>query len=236
LTALASVGALNFISPQRRLHRRDALWQVERAARKAGPLLEGLDDNATSETIGKIAAAAKMEVSEKIATEKQLEFVDENASMAMPSQRASPLLYSPLLRMTAEERLVADFLGTGMTVGPHPLAYHRAALRQAGVRSASELPRLADGTWVRVAGAVIARQRPGTAKGFVFLSLEDETGIANAIITPQLFEQDHTVVVHHPYLFIEGRLQNQENVVSVKVERVAPLTMTQAETGSHDFH
>ncbi len=236
LTALASVGALNFISPQRRLHRRDALWQVERAARKAGPLLEGLDDNAASETIGKIAAAAKMEVSEKIATENQLEFVDENASMAMPSQRASPLLYSPLLRMTAEERLVADFLGTGMTVGPHPLAYHRAALRQAGVRSASELPRLADGTWVRVAGAVIARQRPGTAKGFVFLSLEDETGIANAIITPQLFEQDHTVVVHHPYLFIEGRLQNQENVVSVKVERVAPLTMTQAETGSHDFH
>jgi len=83
---------------------------------------------------------------------------------------------------------------------------------------------------------VIARQRPGTAKGFVFLSLEDETGIANAIITPQLFEQDHTVVVHHPYLLIEGRLQNQENVTSVKVERVESLTVTRAETGSHDFH
>jgi error-prone DNA polymerase len=246
LTALASVGALNFISPERRLHRRDALWQVERAARKAGPLLEGLDDNAASEAMGETETAEmETEAPEKIATEKQLDLVGASASVATspvtPSQHASPwsyspLLYSPLLQMTAEERLVADFLGTGMTVGPHPLAYHRAALRQAGVRAASELPRLADGTWVRVAGAVIARQRPGTAKGFVFLSLEDETGIANAIITPQLFEQDHTVVVHHPYLFIEGRLQNQDNVVSVKVERVAPLTMTQAETGSHDFH
>jgi len=87
-----------------------------------------------------------------------------------------------------------------------------------------------------VAGAVIARQRPGTAKGFVFLSLEDETGIANAIITPQLFDQDHTVVVHNPFLLIEGRLQNQDNVISVKAERVFPLKLTQAEPESHDFH
>jgi error-prone DNA polymerase len=89
---------------------------------------------------------------------------------------------------------------------------------------------------VRVAGAVIARQRPGTAKGFVFLSLEDETGIANAIITPQLFERDHVVVVHNQFLLIEGELQNQENVVSVKVQRVRPLSITRAETTSHDFH
>ena len=83
---------------------------------------------------------------------------------------------------------------------------------------------------------MIARQRPGTAKGFVFLSLEDETGIANAIITPQLFEKDHTVVVHHPYLLVEGRLQNLENTTSIKVEKVEALTVTQAESGSHDFH
>jgi error-prone DNA polymerase len=144
--------------------------------------------------------------------------------------------HSPLLQMTSEERIVADFLGTGLTVGPHPLAYHRASLRAAGVRSAIELPQLRDGMRVRVAGAVIARQRPGTAKGFVFLSLEDETGIANAIITPQLFEKDHTVVVHHPYLLIEGRLQNLENTTAIKVEKVEPLTVTQAESGSHDFH
>jgi error-prone DNA polymerase len=83
---------------------------------------------------------------------------------------------------------------------------------------------------------VIARQRPGTAKGFVFLSLEDETGIANAIITPQLFEQDHVTVVHKQFLLIEGRLQNQDNVISVKAERVLPLSVTEAQTSSHDFH
>jgi error-prone DNA polymerase len=153
-----------------------------------------------------------------------------------PETKIKEQRVSPLLQMTAEERLVADFLGTGMTVGPHPLAYHRAALRAVGVRSAVELPKLPDGMRVRVAGAVIARQRPGTAKGFVFLSLEDETGISNAIITPQLFEKDHSVVVHHPYLLIEGRVQNLENVTSVKAERVEALTVTRAESGSHDFH
>jgi error-prone DNA polymerase len=123
-----------------------------------------------------------------------------------------------------------------MTVGPHPLRYHRENLRRQGILSARDLLRLADGTKVRVAGAVIARQRPGTAKGFVFLSLEDETGIANAIITPQIFQENHVVVVNQRFLLIEGRLQNQDGVISVKVERVQPLGITRAETESHDFH
>ena len=89
---------------------------------------------------------------------------------------------------------------------------------------------------VRIAGAVIARQRPGTAKGFVFLSLEDETGIANAIITPQIYEKYHLVIVHQQFLVIEGQLQNQENVISVKAEIVRPLSVTRVETSSHDFH
>jgi len=215
LTALAAVGALNFISGERGFHRRDALWQVERAARNAGPLLE--------EAAG-------------VLPESTPEEIPETAPERAPEAQGREGHQSPLLRMSPEERLVADFLGTGMTVGPHPLAYHRAALRAAGVRSAVELPKLPDGMRVRVAGAVIARQRPGTAKGFVFLSLEDETGIANAIITPQIFDKDRTVVVHHPYLLIEGRLQNQENVTSVKVERIEALTVTRAEPGSHDFH
>jgi error-prone DNA polymerase len=215
LTALAAVGALNFISGERAAHRRDALWRVERAARHAGPLLE--------ELAGAIPEITPQEIPEA---------TPENA----PQGKIHKDQQSPLLQMSPEERLVADFLGTGMTVGPHPLAYHRTALREAGVRAAIELPKLPDGARVRVAGAVIARQRPGTAKGFVFLSLEDETGIANAIITPQLFDKDRTVVVHHPYLLIEGRLQNQENVTSVKVERIEALTVTRAETGSHDFH
>jgi len=138
--------------------------------------------------------------------------------------------------MTAEERLVADFHGTGMTVGPHPMAYHRAELKKQGIRSANELGTIPDGTWVRIAGSVIARQRPGTAKGFVFLSIEDETGISNAIITPKLFERDHVVVVHQQFLLIEGPLQNQDNVISVKAARIRPLSITRAETVSHDFH
>jgi error-prone DNA polymerase len=226
LTALAAVGALNYISGERGFHRRDALWQVERAARLAGPLLERIN-----EVDAEVAAEREFPPETK---------VKDAPGNKAPQEAASSTLintnHSPLLQMTVEERMVADFLGTGMTVGPHPLAYHRAALRAAGVRTAVELPKLPDGMRVRVAGAVIARQRPGTAKGFVFLSLEDETGISNAIITPQLFEKDHTVVVHHPYLLIEGRVQNLENTTSVKVEKVEPLTVTQAEGGSHDFH
>ena len=138
--------------------------------------------------------------------------------------------------MTPEERLVADFRGTGMTVGPHPMAYRRAEMKALGVRSAVELRRVPSGKPVRIAGCVIARQRPGTAKGFVFVSLEDETGIANAIIIPDLFEQNRVTVTRSPFLLIEGRLQKQDNVISVKAESVMPLTITQAETRSHDFH
>ncbi|HEV2421865.1 MAG TPA: error-prone DNA polymerase [Candidatus Acidoferrales bacterium] len=143
---------------------------------------------------------------------------------------------SPLPPMNVEERLVADFKGTGMTVGLHPVGYHRAEMKRRGIRSAAELSQLPNGMRVRVAGSVIARQRPGTAKGFVFLSLEDETGIANAIITPQIFENNHLTIVHHQFLLIDGQLQNQDNVVSVKAERIVPLQITKAETTSHDFH
>ena len=135
---------------------------------------------------------------------------------------------SPLAPMTPEERLVADFRGTGLTVGLHPMAHHRATLKRQGIRSAVELRALPDGTRIRIAGAVIARQRPGTAKGFVFLSIEDETGIANAIITPQIFTQNRVVVVNQQFLLIDGVLQNQDNVVSVKAQRIRPLTLTRA--------
>ena len=203
LTALAEAGALNFLSNQRGFHRRDALWQVERAARRPGPLLEIPEATPSTDRVG------------------------------CGSPATEP---SPLRRMSDEERLVADFRGTGITVGPHPMAYRRAEMKKLGIRTAIDLTKLPDGTHVQVAGAVIARQRPGTAKGFVFLSLEDETGIANAILTPQLFAQDHTTVVHNQFLLIEGTLQNQENAVSVKAQRIKPLMISRAETPSHDFH
>jgi error-prone DNA polymerase len=143
---------------------------------------------------------------------------------------------SPLQAMDREERLVADFRGTGVTVGPHPMAYRRAELKAQGICSAAELEKVPNGEWVRAAGCVIARQRPGTARGFMFLSLEDETGIANAIVTPDLFEQNRPLLVGEKFLLIEGVLQNLDNVISVKAERVLPLPVTEAETRSHDFH
>ena len=143
---------------------------------------------------------------------------------------------SPLPAMDREERLVADFRGTGLTIGPHPMAYRRAELKAQGIRSAAELEKVPNGQWVRAAGCVIARQRPGTARGFLFLSLEDETGIANAIVTPDLFEQNRLLLVGEKFLLIEGVLQNLDNVISVKAQRVLPLPVTEAETRSHDFH
>src|ERR1700751_6233429 len=97
-------------------------------------------------------------------------------------------------------------------------------MKRQGVVPAEDLARLPNGKRVRIAGAVIARQRPGTAKGFVFLSLEDETGISNAIITPQTYEKYQLIVVHQQFLLVEGELQNQENVISVKAEIVRPLS------------
>ena len=138
--------------------------------------------------------------------------------------------------MTADERLVADYRGTGLTVGPHPMAYRRAQIKGRGIRAASELGGLRDGARVRIAGAVIARQRPGTAKGFVFLSLEDETGIANALLTPQVFRENRLVVVEQQFLVIEGLLQNQEGAISVKAESVWPLSVARVDAQSHDFH
>jgi len=160
----------------------------------------------------------------------------ERTGPAEEQAEASCQAGSPLAIMTPEERLVADFSGTGLTLGPHPMAYRRAEMKALGVRPAAELKRIPNGKQVRIAGAVIARQRPGTAKGFIFLSLEDETGIANAIITPDLFAENRLVVVGEQFLFIEGKLQNQDNVISVKPERVLPLSITKAPTRSHDFH
>ncbi len=190
LRKLAEVGALNFIGAAP-THRRDALWQAERAALPAGPLLEECPE---------------------------LEPV------------------SPLARMTHEERLLADYRGAGLTVDHHPLAYRRAELHRLHVKPARDLAHLPSGRPVRVAGAVIVRQRPGTAKGFLFLSLEDETGISNVIVTPDLYERNRPVLVNEPFLLIDGVLQNQDNAISVKARRIQPLFAGAAAPESHDFH
>jgi error-prone DNA polymerase len=146
-----------------------------------------------------------------------------------------PNVNSPLRRMTPPERLMADYAGTSLTIGPHPLALRRAELALRGVLRASDLPHGRHGRRVRVAGAVITRQRPGTAKGFVFLTLEDETGIANVIVRPDLFSEQKRAIVGEPYLLVEGTLQIQEGVTSIKAERVIGLSNSGPEPQSHDF-
>jgi error-prone DNA polymerase len=143
---------------------------------------------------------------------------------------------SPLPPMSARDRIRADYDGTGLTIGPHPMALVRASLAARGVQRAIDLARSRAGRRVRVAGAVITRQRPGTAKGFVFLSLEDETGIANIIVNPDVFGAFKRTIVDAPYLLVEGLLQNQDGAVSVKAERVEALAHAGPEVESHDFH
>ncbi|HEV8643212.1 MAG TPA: error-prone DNA polymerase [Methylomirabilota bacterium] len=152
-----------------------------------------------------------------------------------PSEAPSGSAPHPLREMNAAERLAADYAGTGVTLGPHPLALRRRALARRDVVRARDLAGLPHGQWVRVAGSVIVRQRPGTAKGFVFLSLEDETGIANVIVTPQLFARQRLTLVAAPFLLVGGILQKQDEVISVRAVRVEALPGLSPHVPSHDF-
>jgi error-prone DNA polymerase len=193
LTLLARIGALNRLD--RIEHRRDALWQVERAGKMEGPLFRQ-----RSETLR-----------------------DDTETL-------------PLRQMNTEERLVADYSGTGLTLGKHPMHYRRPELCSEMVLTAKELRSVEDGEYVRIAGCVIARQRPGTAKGFIFLSMEDETGIANVIVTPNLYERERLVVTRSKFLLVEGQLQNQDGVIHVKAIRLKTLSDKALDLHSHDFH
>jgi error-prone DNA polymerase len=193
LTLLARIGALNGIDGIE--HRRDALWQVERAGKPEGPLLR-----------------------------QQSDWLRD----------ATGIL--PLQSMTDTERLVADYSGTGLTVGRHPMQYRREALHAHGILAAADLQQEPNGAWVRSAGCVIARQRPGTAKGFLFISMEDESGITNVIVSPDLFEQERLVVTRSRFLLVEGPLQNQNGVIHIRAKRLTPLSDQAIDVRSHDFH
>jgi error-prone DNA polymerase len=154
-------------------------------------------------------------------------------------QRSGPAANSersPLRQMKTEERLIADYRGTGLTTGHHPMFYRRAELMNMGVSSATDLRHQPNGSYVIAAGSVIARQRPGTALGFIFLSMEDETGIANVVIHPQLYERERALVTRGKFLIVYGKLQNQDGVIHVKAEKLEALTAAQIEMRSHDFH
>jgi error-prone DNA polymerase len=145
---------------------------------------------------------------------------------------------SPLAKMTGFEETIADYRGTGITTGAHLLAHFRERLRARGVVSAAELRSVRNGAWVRIAGAVIVRQRPGTAKGFLFITLEDETGTSNAIVVPDLFQRHRALVQTAGILLVEGPVQNQDGVIHVRARRFERLdgdAMAGLLPPSHDF-
>jgi len=138
--------------------------------------------------------------------------------------------------MTELERLVADYAGMGLSAGRHPMALKRDELAMRGILRTRDLASARQGRRVRVAGMVITRQRPGTAKGFVFLTLEDETGIANIIVRPDLFAHDRLVIVEEPFLIVDGVLQNQDGVTSVRAEQVQGMKGVDVDFDAHDFY
>jgi error-prone DNA polymerase len=193
LALLARIGALNQLDGV--AHRRDALWQVERAGKPEGPLLR-----------------------------QQSEWLREDDTSL------------PLQQMSDEERLVADYAGMGLTVGHHPMHYRRKDLRCRGFLTASDLQRKKTGEYVRTAGLAIVKQRPGTAKGMVFLSVADETGIFNVMVTKEFFERNRQTVTLCKFISVEGPLQNDDGVVHVRSTRMCPLPQRGLKVESHDFH
>jgi error-prone DNA polymerase len=147
---------------------------------------------------------------------------------------APRITQSPLARMTMPERVRADYETMNLTTGPHPMKLLRESLPN--VWRAIDLAQARHGATIQIAGNVICRQRPGTAKGFVFISLEDETGVSNAIVDPNLFERFRLLITEEAFLLIEGEVQNSDNVVLIKTRDIRPLVHQElVGSDSHDF-
>jgi len=148
---------------------------------------------------------------------------------AIPAGRANPLP-----EMTPFEETLADYAETGLTTARHPIEYLREDLRRYKVLPAAALNRVTSGSRVRTAGSIIVRQRPGTAKGMMFITLEDETGMSQAIVTPQQLQQNRTTLIGSAGLVVEGILEQRDGSASVKAEKFWPLSQI-ASAPSHDF-
>jgi error-prone DNA polymerase len=213
LRTLAELGALNCFSE----HRRAAMWRVEEQPPE--PLFDSYQKSRHPER-------SEAKSRDPVAT-RSIQPRDPSTSLGMTA--------SPLLPMTLPERVKADYDAMNLTTGPHPMKLLRSHLPN--IWRAADLISARHGATVQIAGNVICRQRPGTAKGFVFISLEDETGVSNAIVTPDLFERMRLLITEEPFLVIEGTVQNSDNVVLIKAREIRPLVHEQlVGTDSHDFH
>jgi len=158
---------------------------------------------------------------------------DRTSILAGVKPRPAP---APLPAMLPIEEACADYSATGVTTGPHLMTYLRRELQARGILSAVDLERAAHGAWVRTAGVVIVRQRPGTAKGFLFITLEDESGISNLIVTPDLFQKHRLLLRSAGILLAEGVFQKVDGVMAIRARCFAELTIDGALPPSHDFH
>ena len=189
LERLASIGAFAALDRTRR----DALWQVAALGRSPGPLFE--------------PPQLPSQLDRSSLRGGRREAADEATLISLHDSARSPLP-----EMSTLDRLRADIMGTDLTIGPHPVARFRDQLKQSDVLRAVDLPYRRDGDFVRVAGAVICRQRPGTAKGFLFLTLEDETGLVNVIGRPDQFDRFRELLTNAPLLRVDGVLQSKEGI------------------------
>ena len=149
---------------------------------------------------------------------------------------ASSSTPSPLQEMSPLEETLSDYRGTGITTGEHLMSHLRADLRRKGVLSAADLRHVPNGRWVRTAGVVIVRQRPATAKGFLFMTLEDESGMSNIIVVPKLFKRERALLQTAGILLVEGPLQSRDGVIHVRGQTFRRLeTDPSSLPASHDF-
>ena len=206
LRALAELGALNCFVE----HRRAAMWEVE----------EVMHDDLLG--------------SARVSPKQFSESPRKRDASASTRDACATQSESPLPAMTMPERVKADYETMNLTTGPHPMKLLRENLPN--VWRATDLAQARHGAIVQIAGNVICRQRPGTAKGFVFISLEDETGVSNAIVDPNLFERFRLLITEEAFLLIEGEVQNSDGVVLIKTRDIKPLPHEQlVGADSHDF-
>src|SRR6516162_3601222 len=209
LRTLAELGALNCFAE----HRRAAMWRVE--------------ETTHDDLLG--SAGASPAVS-RASRDTLRELFGGRAEKSPETSRSAPL--AP---MTLPERVKADYETMNLTTGPHPMKLLRGNLPH--IWRAIDLVHARHGSIIQIAGNVICRQRPGTAKGFVFISLEDETGVSNAIVEPELFECFRLLITEEAFLLIEGQVQNSDGVVLIKAREIRPLAHAELiGSDSHDFH
>jgi error-prone DNA polymerase len=228
LRALAELGALNCFAE----HRRAAMWKVEETLHddllgSAGmlPAVRGI----LPRTRQSEDTSNHNEPTIRVAEEPPGNMPDGASRMlALPTD-------TPLAAMILPERVKADYETMNLTTGPHPMKLLREKLPN--IWRAIDLVQARHGSTIQIAGNVICRQRPGTAKGFVFISLEDETGVSNAIVDPDLFERFRLVITEEAFLLIEGEVQNSDGVVLIKARDIKPLVHERlVGSESHDFH